>query len=398
MAVMVLLGFSSGLPRPLTWGTLQAWLTTDGLDLKTIGIFSIVGLPYVLKFLWSPLMDRFVPPWLGRRRGWIISVQFLLIIGIVLMALCSPTRMPLTIALLAFIVAFISASQDIVIDAYRTDVLPGEERGLGAATSIFGYRMAMLVASPLAYIVADRTGWQIAYFLMAAMMLIGMGGTFLGREPDHRIIPPKTLEEAVWGPLKDFFRRKAAISFILLIILYKLGDAYAGALTTTFLLRGVHFTLTEVGTLNKAIGIIATIVGALFGGTLMVKLGLFRSLMFFGVLQMVSNLAFMVLAWIGKNYPAMIVAVSFENLAGGMGSAAFVAFLMALCNKSYSATQYALLSSVAALGAVVISPTSGYVVEAVGWPVFFFITTLVALPGLALLWRLRGDINAIKEV
>ena len=398
MAVMVLLGFSSGLPRPLTWGTLQAWLTTDGLDLKTIGIFSIVGLPYVLKFLWSPLMDRFVPPWLGRRRGWILPAQFLLIISIVLMALCSPVRMPLTIALLAFVVAFISASQDIVIDAYRTDVLPGEERGLGAATSIFGYRMAMLVASPLAYIVADRAGWQITYFLMAAMMLIGMAGTFLGKEPDYKIIPPKTLEEAIWGPLKDFFKRKAAISFILLIVFYKLGDAYAGALTTTFLLRGVHFTLTEVGTLNKAIGIIATIVGALFGGTLMVKLGLFRSLMFFGILQMVSNLAFMVLAWIGRSYPAMIVAVSFENLAGGMGSAAFVAFVMALCNKSYSATQYALLSSLAALGAVVISPTSGYVVEAVGWPVFFFITTLVALPGLVLLWRLRVEINSIKEV
>jgi MFS transporter, PAT family, beta-lactamase induction signal transducer AmpG len=397
MAVMVILGFSSGLPRPLTWGTLQAWLTTDGLDLETIGIFSIVGLPYVLKFLWSPLMDRFVPPWLGRRRGWILPIQLLLVISIVLMALCSPAKMPLMIALLAFMVAFISASQDIVIDAYRTDILPGQERGLGAATSIFGYRMAMLAASPLAFIVADRAGWQITYFLMAAMMFIGVSGTFLGREPDHGIVPPHTLEEAVWGPLKDFFRRKSAVSFILLIILYKLGDAYAGALTTTFLLRGVSFTLTEVGTLNKAIGIVATIAGALFGGGLMVRLGLFRSLMFFGVLQMVSNLAFMVLAWIGKNYPAMIVAVSFENLAGGMGSAAFVAFLMALCNKSYSATQYALLSSVAALGAVVISPTSGYVVKAVGWPVFFFITTIVALPGLALLWWLRDDIKSIKD-
>jgi len=397
MAVMVLLGFSSGLPRPLTWGTLQAWLTTDGLDLKTIGIFSLVGLPYVLKFLWAPLMDRFVPPWLGRRRGWILPVQFLLIASIILMALCSPAKMPLAIAVLAFMVAFISASQDIVIDAYRTDVLPDEERGLGAATSIFGYRMAMLVASPLAYIMADRAGWQNTYIFMAVFMIIGMCGTFFGQEPDQRVIPPKTMQEAVWGPLKDFFSRKSALLLILFVILYKLGDAYAGALTTTFLLRGVHFTLTEVGTLNKAIGIIATIVGALFGGTLMVKFGLFRSLMFFGILQMVSNLAFMVLAWIGKSYPAMIVAVSFENLAGGMGSTAFVAFVMALCNKRYSATQFALLSSLAALGAVVISPTSGYVVEAVGWPTFFFITTLVAIPGLVLLWLLRNDIINIKE-
>ena len=204
--------------------------------------------------------------------------------------------------------------------------LPDVERGFGAATSIFGYRMAMLVAGPLAFIMADRIGWQNTYFLMAAIMIIGICGTFMGQRTGPQDSPAANLEEAVWGPLKDFFTRKSAFLFILLIILYKLGDAYAGALTTTFLLRGVHFTLTEVGTLNKAIGIIATIVGALFGGTLMVKLGLFRSLMFFGVLQMVSNLAFMVLAWIGKNYPAMIIAVSFENAGRWNGVGRFRCF------------------------------------------------------------------------
>jgi PAT family beta-lactamase induction signal transducer AmpG len=397
MAVMVLLGFSSGLPFPLTGGTLQAWLTTAGVDIKTIGIFSLVGLPYTLKFLWSPFMDRFVPPWLGRRRGWIIPLQLLLLIGIALMALGSPQKMPLALAVIALIVAFISASQDIVVDAYRTDILPDIERGFGAATFVFGYRIAMLVAGAIALIMSDRIGWQNTYFLMAIFMIIGVCGTFMGQEPDHKVVPPKTMEEAIWGPLKEFFSRKSALLFILLVILYKLGDAYAGSLTTPFLIRGVNFTPTDVGTINKGLGLIATIAGALFGGTVMVKLGLFRSLMVFGIFQMISNLSFMVLAWIGKSYPAMITAVAFENVSGGMGTAAFTALIMALCDKRYSATQFALLSSLSALGRVVIAPTSGYIVDVVGWPVFFFITTLVALPGLALLWRLRGAINTIKE-
>jgi PAT family beta-lactamase induction signal transducer AmpG len=397
MAVMVLLGFSSGLPLPLTGGTLQAWLTTAGVDLKTIGLFSLVGLPYVLKFLWSPFMDRFVPPWLGRRRGWIVPIQVILLIGIALMALSSPEKAPFALAITALIIAFISASQDIVVDAYRTDVLPSVERGLGSATFIMGWRMANLVAGALALILADRIGWRNAYFLMALFMIVGLCGSFLGKEPDRKVVPPKTMEEAIWGPLKEFFSRNGALLLILLVIFYKLGDAYAASLTTSFLIRGVHFTLTEIGTINKTLSIIATIVGALFGGTLMIRLGLYRSLMFFGILQMVSNLAFMALAVIGRSFPAMIAAVAIENVSGGMGTAAFGALVMALCNRRYSATQFALLSSLAALGRVVISPTSGYVVEAVGWPTFFFITTLVALPGLVLLRLLRNDIMNIKE-
>ncbi len=380
MAVMILLGFSSGLPLPLTGSTLQAWLTTAGVDLKTIGLFSLVGLPYVLKFLWSPFMDRFVPPWLGRRRGWIVPVQFLLMIGIGIMAVNSPAEMPLTVAAVALAIAFVSASQDIVIDAYRTDVLSSVERGVGSATFILGWRLANLVAGALALVLADRIGWRNTYFLMALFMLIGTWGTFWGEEPDGKIIAPRTLEEAVWGPLKEFFSRKAAVVFLLLVVLYKLGDAYAASLTTTFFIRGVHFTLTEIGTINKTLSIIATIVGALFGGAWMVKLGLYRALMLFGVLQMVSNLAFTALAIIGKSYPAMIAAVAIENVSGGMGTAAFGAFVMSLCDKRYSATQFALLSSFSALGRVVISPTSGYVVETVGWASFFVISTVVALP------------------
>lgn len=398
MVVMILLGFASGLPLPLTAGTLQAWLTVTGIDIKTIGIFSLVGLPYTLKFIWSPFMDRFVPPWLGRRRGWIVSMQVLLLLGIALMALTSPDRMPLALAAIALGVAFFSASQDIVIDAYRTDVLPQKERGIGVAVFIFGYRVAMLVAGALALIMSDIIGWQKTYLFMALFMIFGMLGAFTGREPDHHIVPPRTMQEAVWGPLKDFFSRKSAIIIILFIILYKLGDAYAGALSTAFLIRGVNFTPTDVGTINKGMGLVATIVGALFGGTLMVKMGLFRSLWYFGILQMVSNLSFMVLAIVGKSYTAMIVAVAFENLAGGMGSTAFVAFVMALCNKRFSATQFALLSSLAVLGRVVISPTSGYIVSYVGWANFFLLTTVAALPGLLLVLHLKREIVALDAV
>ncbi len=280
-----------------------------------------------------------------RRRGWIVPLQLLLLTGIALMALGTPESMPYALAVIALIVAFISASQDIVVDAYRTDVLPDRERGFGAATFVFGYRIAMLVAGALALIMSDKIGWRNTYFMMAIFMTIGICGTLIGREPDHKVVPPKTMEEAIWGPLTEFFSRKSALVFIFLIILYKLGDAYAGALTTPFLIRGVNFTPTDVGTINKGLGLIATIVGALFGGTIMVKLGLFRSLMIFGFFQMVSNLSFMVLAWIGKSYPAMITAVAFENISGGMGTAAYTALLMALCDRRYSATQYALLSS-----------------------------------------------------
>lgn len=395
MIVMVILGFASGLPLPLTSGTLQAWLTTAGVDIKMIGIFSIVGLPYTLKFLWSPFMDRFVPPFLGRRRGWIVCTQVALLAGIAVMALMSPQSMPFVLGIIALCVAFFSASQDIVVDAYRTDVLPAHERGTGVAVFIFGYRIAFLVAGALALMMADRVGWQKTYIFMACLMILGMLGSFAGREPDGKIVPPKNMGEAVWGPLKDFFSRKSAVVLLLFIILYKLGDAYAGALTTAFLIRGVHFTLSELAIINKLIGIVATIVGALFGGTLMVKMGLFRSLWWFGILQTLSNFSFMVLAVIGKSYTAAIVAVAFENVTGGMGSTAFVAFVMALCNKRFTATQFALLSSLAVLGRVVISPTSGYIVTYVGWAVFFLFTVIAALPGLALLLYLKKDILSL---
>lgn len=395
MAVMVLLGFASGLPLPLTTGTLQAWLTMAGLDLRTIGIFSLVGLPYAVKFLWAPLMDRFAPPWLGRRRGWILLAQACIVAAIVLMVFFAPERAPLAFALTALALAFVSASQDIVIDAYRTDVLPEAERGLGAAVFVLGYRIALLMAGALALIMADHIGWRTTYLIMAGCMAAGMAGTLFGRSPAESVAPPVNIKEAVYGAFHDFLSRPSAALFLLLIVLYKMGDAYAGALTTTFLLRGVGFSATDVGVINKGMGLAATVVGALFGGTLMIKLGLFRSLLLFGVLQMVSNLSFLFLAWVGKSYPAMVFAVAFENISGGMGTAAFVAFLMTLCNPRYSATQFALLSSLSAVGRVAVSPTAGYLVEGVGWVVFFAVTALAALPGLILLMRLRQPIDLL---
>lgn len=394
VAMMLLLGFSSGLPLALTGGTLQAWMTVAGVDLRTIGIFALVGLPYTIKFLWSPLMDRFVPPWLGRRRGWMIATQFALFAGILAMAFSSPEHSVSTLALLALFVAFASASQDVVVDAYRTDLLQEKERGAGTAVYVTAYRIAMLVSGALALILSEQIGWRTTYVLMAVLMVIGMMGALFGPEPVAGGRHPATLREAVWGPLQDFFSRSGAVTILLFIVLYKLGDAYAGTLTTAFLIRGGGFSPTEVGTVNKGLGLISVIVGAAVGGSLLVRLGLFRSLLLFGLLQAVSNLSFMVLAWLGKSYPMMIFAVAFENLAGGMGTSAFVAFLMGLCNHRYSATQFALLSSLAVLGRVFVSPSSGYIVEIIGWAGFFFLTALTALPGLGLLFWIRKEITA----
>lgn len=401
VAVMVLLGISSGLPLSLTGSTLQAWMTVAGADLRTIGIFSLAGLPYTLKFLWSPFMDRYVPPFsgkkFGRRRGWIIVTQILLLGIIGLMGTVSPKDAPFAMALLALSVAFFSASQDIVIDAYRTDVLRENERGAGSAVFVTGYRVGMLISGALAMILSDRIGWSATYFLMACFMVIGMAAALISPEPGRVQELPKDLQEAVAGPLRDYFSKRGATLILLFIILYKLGDAYAGTMTTAFLIRGLGFTPTDVGTVNKGLGLVSLIIGATLGGTLMVRLGLFRSLLIFGILQALSNLSFVILAWAGNSYPVMISAVAFENLTGGMGTAAFVSLLMTLCNQRYSATQFALLSSLAALGRVFIAPTSGYVIEATGWAWFFVITTASAIPGLLLLGLVRRDVESFKQ-
>ena len=396
VVTVLFLGFSSGLPLALSGGTLQAWLTVEDVDIKTIGLFSLVGLPYTLKFLWSPLMDRFVVPIFGRRRGWIALSQ-LALIGLILgMSVTSPQNGLWFLALLAFCLTFVSASQDVAIDAYRTELLRERERGMGAAVSVTGYRIAMLVSGALALILSEYLGWRATYMLMALIMSIGVVAVWLGPEPEDPGTPPASMKDAVEGPFKEFFSRTGVWSLLALIVLYKLGDAFAGSLTTTFLIRGVNFSVGEVGAINKGMGLASTIIGALFGGVLMARLRLFKALLIFGILQAVSNLSFMVLALVGKSYPLMIFTIAFENLAGGMGTAAFVAFLMILCNHSYTATQFALLSALASLGRVFVGPLSGVLVDGMGWTIFFFTTFLFALPGLVLLWVMREVVKGTE--
>ena len=397
IVAVLFLGFSSGLPLALSGGTLQAWLTVEEIDIKTIGLFSLVGLPYTLKFLWSPLMDRYVIPILGRRRGWIIATQLILIGIIFWMSITSVQNGLWMLAFLAFLLTFFSASQDIAIDAYRTEVLHEPERGLGAAVSVTGYRLAMLVSGALALILSEYIGWRATYMIMALIMLVGVIATWLGPEPDNPGSPPTSMKEAVQGPFKEFFSRSGVWSLLGLIILYKMGDAFAGSLTTTFLIRGVNFSVGEVGAINKGMGLASTIIGALFGGVLMARLRLFKSLLIFGIFQAISNLSFMFLAIIGKNYPLMIFTIAFENLAGGMGTAAFVAFLMALCDNRFTATQFALLSALASLGRIFVGPVSGVLVDTLGWTTFFFSTFLFALPGLLLLFFMKKVVIGIEK-
>ncbi len=396
LATMPFLGFASGLPLALTSGTLQAWLTTMGLDIRTIGVLSLVGLPYTVKFLWAPMMDRYAWPRLGRRRGWMLATQLGLVLAIALMPAASVAPWVSMLALCALLVAFLSASQDIAFDAYRADVLKPEERGLGAGLSILGYRLAMLVSGAMALILADAMGWEWTYLGMAGLMVVGLIATVLCREPRPPEAPPRaTGSDIVVAPLTAFLARKDAVALLFLVVLYKLGDAFAGTLTTAFLIRGAGFSLTDVGVVNKGLGLVALLLGALWGGALMARIGLYRALLGFGVLQAVTNLGFAWLALLGKDYWAMATVVALENLSGGMGTAAFVALLMALCDRRYTATQYALLSALASIGRVVVSPASGFAVDALGWAGFFVLTFFSALPGLWLMVRLRHTVAAV---
>ncbi|QVQ29790.1 muropeptide transporter [Achromobacter deleyi] len=399
VAPLLVLGFASGLPLALTSGTLQAWATVEGVPLQEIGFLTLVGTAYTIKFLWAPLVDRYVPPLLGRRRGWMLVTQLLLAMAIMAMGALSPSAALMPLAMLAVLVAFLSATQDIAFDAYCTDVLRKEERGAGAAIKVMGYRLAMIVSGGLALILADQwIGWGNTYVLMGGLMLLCALATLWAPEPEHVARAPRSLREAVAEPLHEFFTRRGALAILLLIVLYKLGDAFAGALSTTFLIRGAGFTPTEVGTVNKVLGLAATIIGALAGGSLMSRWGLYRSLMAFGLLQAVSNLAYWLIAVSPKNIWLMATGVGIENLCGGLGTASFVGLLMALCRQRFSATQFALLSALSAVGRTYLAgPLTPPLVNHLGWPGFFLLTVLIALPGLVLLKILRGTIDSMEK-
>lgn len=395
---LLILGFASGLPLALVSGTLQAWATVENVSLTEIGFLTLVGSAYTLKFLWAPLIDRYAPPFMGRRRGWILVTQLLLAASIAAMGLFSPSVNLTALALLAVWVAFLSATQDIAFDAYCTDVLQAQERAAGAAVKVMGYRIAMIVSGGLALILADRwLGWSNTYFLMGGFMALCALVTLISPDPQEQSRPPRSLSEAVVAPLADFFSRPGAWSVLALIVLYKLGDAFAGALSTTFLIRAAGFTLSEVGTINKVFGLAATVVGALMGGAIMARLGLYRALMIFGVLQAVSNLGYWLIAI--ETSPSMWLmgsVVGLENLCGGLGTAAFVALLMALCNRTYSATQFALLSALSTVGRTYLAgPLTPVLVESLGWPGFFICTVFIAVPGLLMLRCYRGLIQQL---
>lgn len=486
LAAVLLLGFASGLPLALTGQAMQAWLTVDGVGLATIGFLGLVGLPYTFKFLWAPLMDRFEPPLLGRRRGWLVSTQLALAAALIWMSSISPTASLEMFASAAVLVAFLSASQDVVIDAYRTDILVTKERGLGSSLSVFGYRLAMVLSGGIALIWADQwQSWSRVYFVMAVIMLVAafisllflpavkgelkplaskpsqeIGGfvamlvgvlvgymvartvlVLFGLNPNDEnkwiqlvfilaeIVTALPLAwwfarfakfETLNRSLESYFSQSGAAAFLALIILYKLGDAFAGSLTTPFLIKGMGFTQAEVGVVNKVIGIWLTIGGALLGGVLMLWLGLFRALLLFGVLQLLSNFGFYEVAIAGRGawgsimLPAfdwvlvslatpteidylLLAAVAVENITGGMGTAAFVALLMSLCNHRFTATHYALLSAFASVGRIYVSPLSGVLSETIGWPSFFLFSVAMAVPGIVMVWWMRHAIQGLAR-
>ena len=392
-----LLAFSSGLPLLLTGSTLQACFTVSGVGIYTIGALTLVCQPYVYKFLWAPLFDRFVPLKLGRRRSWILLMQFALAVSLAVMAFFTPTKAPWALASIALIVSFFSASQDIGIDAYRTDILPIQERGLGAALNTIGYRIAMLIAGAIALIMAAKIGWRITYLFMAGLMFLEMFVTVWAPRPEH-YAAPKSLAKAVIEPWREFMTRRNAIVFLVFIVIYKLSDAFALSLNTYFLIHGVGFSLIEIGTVAKVSALPAALLGSFIGGVLLPRMGLYRSLMYFGFLQMASNLVFIWLAVVGKNILVMGTAIFVENLCGSLGTVAFVVLLMSLCNKRYTATQYALLSALAAVGRVYVGPEAAWMVKQIGWIEFYIWTFFMGIPALAILWWLNRRTDFTAEV
>lgn len=397
MAALLLLGFSSGLPLYLTSRTLQAWMTVEGVNLTAIGFVSLFSLPYSLKFLWAPLIDGFSFPFLGRRKGWLIVTQLALAAAIAAMALQNPAGALQLVAINAVAIAFLSATQDITIDAYSADILDRHEVGAGAGVKVLGYRAGMIVAGGTALIVADKLSWPTVYVLLGGLMLLILVISTRVPEPVLRERPPSSLTEAVRMPFIDFFGRlgRARGMWILAFVLfYRLGDSLIDNMTTPFLLQ-TGFSQTDVGAIQGGIGLFTTIVGVLAGGAVLSRIGINRSLWIFGVLQLASNFAYLLLATMGRHYPMMVATIIIENFCYGLATAVIVGFIMTLCNPKFSATQYALLSSVIAVGRTVLAAPAGAVAGLTGWPLFFLISVAAALPGMALLplfapWKKTG--------
>ena len=389
MLIALLMGFSSGLPLLLTGSVLQAWLKDGGIDLTRIGLFALVGLPYTLKFLWSPLFDRYALP-LGRRRGWMALMQLSVAGALLLLSMTQPAADHLWLVMLAgLLVTFFAASQDIVIDAYRRESMAESELGLGSALYVNGYRLGMLLAGGGGLILADWMSFEAMYRLMAVIMAACVTVTLLAPEPPLPEGRPRNLREAVVLPFRDYFSRDGAWLILAFILLYKLGDTMASAMTTPFYLD-LGYSKTEIGTVVKLFGFWATLAGGTLGGLWILRAGMHRALWLFGFGQMISTLGFVVLAQLPPNEVALAAVVAIENLTAGMGTAAFVGFMAALTDRRFTATQYALLSSLMGVPRVLLSAPTGWLAQTLGWSGFFLLCVLIAIPGLMLLrWVTR---------
>ena len=402
LLIVFVMGFASGLPLALSSATLSFWLAESGVALTAIGLFALAGTPYNMKFLWAPFVDRVPLPWLtrrlGRRRSWMLVIQIGLMAAIALLGMSQPEVTPLLTAICALAVAFFSASQDIVIDAYRIEILDRDEQGAGAAMTQAGYRLGAIVAGAGALFLADQIDWSLVYAFMAALVVIGMLAALLAPDPDRRkprIDDPAAtpgLHDMVVEPFVEFFQRNGistALLILAFILLYKFGDAFAGVMAYPFYYQ-MGFSKSEVATVSKLFGVGATVVGIFIGGLIVKRYGIMPSLLGCGVLQMLSNLMYAAQALVGHDVQFLYFTIGIENLSGGMGSSAFVAYLSVLCNTRYTGTQFALFTSFMAFGRTLLSASSGWVVELTGWFQFFVISTLVALPGLLLLlWMIR---------
>jgi PAT family beta-lactamase induction signal transducer AmpG len=398
------LGFASGLPLLLTFSTLSAWLATAGVARSAIGAFALAGTPYALKFLWSPLIDRLPPPLpLGRRRGWAVTIEIALIAATLGLGSCDPKTQLGLVAALALLVAFLSASQDIVIDAYRVELLTEQQQGPGAGMIQTGYRLAMLVSGAGALIIAQRAGWFAAYAVMAALLAVGMAVFLFGPEPEVGDESPPAADSGWWdslrqwfatavaGPFVDFMLRPRWAAILLFIVGYKLGEAMAGVMAMP-LYVSLGFSLDEIAAISKLFGFVATVIGALVGGVVTVRYGVLRALLLCGILQSAGNLFYVLQAVGGHRLDYLALCVIAENLTSAMAGAALIAYLSDLCSPAFTATQYALLSSLSAVGRTMVASSGGVLADRLGWVGFFLLTTVVTIPALVLLiWIAQSD-------
>ncbi|MED5502103.1 MAG: MFS transporter [Pseudomonadota bacterium] len=395
MLITLSMGFVSGVPLLLTITLLQAWLTDEGISKSTIGLFALVGLPYSLKFIWAPLFDHFTISRLGRRRGWLLIIQILLIASIIILGMSDPAMNPFNVAVLATLVAFSSASQDIVIDAYRRESLTDEEQTIGASAYVLGYRIGALAAGAGGLILADYMTYQMVYAFMSAIMIYGVFITLIAEEPKN-YYEPSNFMSAIYNPFVEFFNRHVSIVIpiliLLFILLYKIGDTMAHSLSTNFYLD-IGFSKSEIGTIVKFFGLFATLIGAFIGGLLSLKIGLYRSLMIFGIFQAIATLGFSILAYFGNSLYLLMIVISLENLAAGMGYTAYLAFIANMTNKRFTATQFALMTALMSLPRTLFSGMSGYLVEMLDWELYFIFCSLIAFPALIILIKLRRSLK-----